>query len=95
MLCACGADHYDGYGLLDAAGTGHEQAFCRMDTEQVSDGARTIEERSYGDDGGGDDDCPRTECVCPASGRYTVRVAPYLLGDSHACVPAAAPRPTP
>lgn len=48
---------------------------------------------AYGDDGCGDTYCPLTEFTCPAGGRYTVLVAPYLEGDSHSCTPAAAPAP--
>jgi hypothetical protein len=47
---------------------------------------------AYGDDGCGDTYCPMTEFVCPAGGRYTLLVAPYYVGESHACVPAGRAR---
>jgi hypothetical protein len=46
---------------------------------------------AYGDDGCGDPMslCPVTEFTCPESGRYTVLVAPFVVGQEHSCRPAA------
>jgi hypothetical protein len=71
---------------LGSCGTG-DDAILRVCDGETSCSSRN--QLAYGDDGCGSGYCPLTSFVCPTSGRYTVMTAPYLVGDSYSCTPAA------